>query len=137
MVSDDTEYTLNFIYSTGMPFLMKKQRHYEIWGTDIAASIATSLNLSAPFMSTGIINVDKILEVANLHLHVQFKLLISHICLNVLTNIQRIKETNWRGAHLNVTLLEDLFQEMKIEMFKVFKEVKEISEEEVFWFDEK
>jgi len=26
---------------------------------------------------------------------------------------------------------------MKREMFKVFKEVKEISEEEVFWFDEK
>jgi len=88
-------------------------------------------------MSTGIINVDQILEVANVPLHVQFKLLISHICLNVLTNIQRIKESNWRGAHLNVTLLEDLFQEMKREMFKVFKEVKEISEEEVFWFDEK
>jgi len=63
-------------------------------GTDVAASIAASVNLSAPFMSTGIINVDQILEVPNVPLHIQFKLLISHICLNVKTNIQRITETN-------------------------------------------
>ena len=105
---------------------MKKQTNFDLESIDSTPSISVSSNLSAPFLSTGIINVDQILEVANMPMHVQFKLLISHICLNVKTNLQRIQETNLRGGKINSTLLEDLYIQMRTEMFKIFEEVEEI-----------
>jgi len=68
--SDNTRYTVELVHSTGMPFLMKQQRNFELESIDSTPSISVSSNLSAPFLSTGIINVDQILEVANVPLHV-------------------------------------------------------------------
>lgn len=69
-------------------------RNWEIDGFDFASTLSANLNLSAPFLNAGIINIYSIIEETDIPREVQLKMLASHIVLNVKTNIQRIEETN-------------------------------------------
>lgn len=84
---NDTKWGIHIVHPGHSNYLISKIWHFEYDSFDFAPTFNANLNLSAPFLSIGIINIYAIVEMKDIPRDVQLRVLACQMVLAVKSNI--------------------------------------------------